>query len=101
MVQFHPEIMRIDLRAELHLLHLVGVLVLFGFLVLLGLLVTELAVIDDAADWGVGVGGNLDEIHRKRLCLTNRFGQWENSQLLAVQTDDTDLTGADLPVDLD
>ena len=38
------------LRAELHFLDLVGVLMLLGFLVLLGLFVAELAEIHDAAD---------------------------------------------------
>ena len=35
MAQFNPEIVRIDRRAELDFLDLVGVLVLFGFLFLL------------------------------------------------------------------
>ena len=55
--QLDAEIMRVNLRAELDFLDLVGVLVLAGFLVLLGLFVAELAEIHQPADrrrrrWG-------------------------------------------------
>src|SRR5690242_10535682 len=47
--QLHTEIMRIDLRAQLDLFNLVGVLVFARLFVLLGLLVTVLAKINESA----------------------------------------------------
>src|SRR5689334_15043412 len=48
-LDFDAEIMRINLRTELNLFDLVGVLMLLGFFVALGLLVAIFAKVDEAA----------------------------------------------------
>jgi len=62
-LDFDAEIVWIDLGAELDFFNLVGVLVLLGFLVALGLFVTVFAVINEAADRRIRIGGDLDKVH--------------------------------------
>jgi len=62
MIQFHAEIVGVNIGAELELFDLVGVLMLFGFLLLFGLFVSVFAEVDDTADRRSGIGGHFHKI---------------------------------------
>src|SRR4051812_49184718 len=62
-LELDPKVMGINSRAELDLLHLVGVLVLFGFFFLLGHLVAVFPEIHQSADWRRGIWGNFHQVH--------------------------------------
>ncbi len=98
MGQFHSEIVRIDIRAQLDLLHAIGVLVLFVFFVFFRLLVTKLAVINQPAHRRGGVGRNFDEIDPFSPGHRNGFGKREDAELRVVFTDHPHLFGANFPV---
>jgi hypothetical protein len=96
--QLHSEIVRVDLRAELDLFDLVGVLMFPGFLVLLGLLVTVFAEIHQAANRRDGGGGDFNQVHPVRPGHVDGVRQRDDTELLAVGADDANFAGADFPV---
>ena len=98
MVRFEKEIVRVNLRAKLDFLDLVGVLVLPGFLVLLGLFVTELAEIDEAADGRGGRGSDFDEIHTAGAGEIESVAERKDAQLLVVNPDNPHFAGTNLAV---
>ena len=71
MLELHAQVVGVNLRAELHLLDLGGVLVLPGFLVALGLLVAELAKIYEPANGRGGVGRDFNQVHAACLLYTS------------------------------
>ena len=65
----------------------------------MGEFVTILPVVEDLADWRVRLRGDLDEIE---FCLAGQgqgFGQWFDTQLRSVRSDQADLAGPDTIVD--
>lgn len=74
MKDFDMIVVRVDADTELQFLHLATLLMLVGFLLVLLLKVFVFAVIDDLADRGFSVRGDLDKIktpftrHTDRLC---------------------------------
>ena len=100
-VDLHFEVVGVDGGGELDLLHAIGVLVLFGLLFAFGEFIPVFAVVDQAADRGDRVGSNLNQIDLVRPSQVDGIAEWEYAQLLAVDADHTDFTGADFPVDPD
>ena len=98
MTQFDPEIVRIDGGAQLHFLHLIGVLMLLSIFVLLSLLVPELAKIDKTAYRWSGIGSDLDKVDSLRASHIDRFAEGDDSKLLATRAYDAYLTRTDLAV---
>src|SRR3954470_17101488 len=96
--QLDPKIVRINGRAELHFLYFIGVLALFGFFVFLGLLVTELAVVNKAADGRRGVWRDLDEIDTLIAREIQRVLQRQDAILVAVSAQDAYFAGTDFAV---
>jgi hypothetical protein len=90
---------RIDLRAELHLLDDDVRRLLPRFLAPLILLVLVLAEIHDPAHGRVGIGGDLDKIEAGFSRDLERFRQRLRAQLGPVGPDQADLTSADAIVD--
>ena len=93
------EIVRINVRTELDLLHLVRVLVLAALLLPLLLLVLELAELHQPADRRIGVGRNLDEVHSLLTRQYQGVGERDDSKLLTFLANHAHLPGADLAVD--
>lgn len=98
---FHTQVVRINLRTELNFLNACGVLMFSGFFVTLGLLIPELAVVNQATDRRSCVGCNLDEVNPVRPGHAQCLPQAQNSELLAIDTDDPNFAGTDLPVNPD
>ena len=98
MLDFDAEIVRVNFRAELDFLDLVGVLVFPGFLFLLRLFVAELAVIDQAADGRRCIGRDFNQVHSLGARQVDRFAKLQDAKLLAILCDDPDFAGADFPV---
>lgn len=97
--QLDAKVMRIDLRAELNLLHLVRMLVLARLFFLLGLLVSIFSKINQPAYRRICARGDLDQIHAVGSSEVNGIGQCDDSELLAFCPDDPDFPGANLPID--
>ena len=93
--------MRINLRAQLHFLDLVGVLVLLGFFFLLGEFVTILAKIHEAANGRCGRRGDFNQIHAGGARLIKRIAQRQNADHLFIDSDDSHFAGTDFPIDPD
>jgi hypothetical protein len=95
-VEFSLKIVRIDIRAELKLLHTpAGGLVAFvGF----GFFVEELAVVDDAADGGRRVGGDFDKVELPVSGQFERGIKRHDAELLLCVVYDSDFAGADFAV---
>jgi hypothetical protein len=64
-----------------------------------GKFVTVLAVIDQPTDRGDRVGRDLDQVDLVGSSEVDGLAEWEHAQLLAVDADHTDFTGANFPVD--
>jgi hypothetical protein len=96
--EFHPEIVRVNLGAELDLLDLVCVLMFSGLLLLFGLLIAKLAEIHQTTDGGNGRGCNFDKVNAFGTREIDGVGQGNNAELLAVGPDDADFTGTNFPV---
>ena len=73
-------------------------LVLLGQFFFLCLFVTVLAVIHDAADWRIGVRGDLDEVELARLRESERLLRRKNAHLLAGAVNGSDLRRTNLVV---
>ena len=101
MLQLNPEVVGINVRAELDFFDLGGVLVLLGFLLPLGLLVAEFAVIHEPADRRRGVGRDLHQVHAVGARHGERVAEREDAKLFAVRPDDPDFAGTDFPVNPD
>ena len=99
MMQFHPEIMRVDGGTELDFFDLGGVLMFPGFFIALGLLVTVLAKIDQSANRRRGSGGNLNQIDAVSTRGIDGILQRKDAQLFAIDANDPDFAGTDFPVD--
>ena len=96
MVEFGLEIVRIDIRAELKLLHApAGGFVAF---VSFGFFVKELAVVDDAADRGRGGRGDFDQIELPVSGQSERGIKSHDAELLPGVVDDAHFAGADFAV---
>ena len=93
------EVAPADLGPELDLLDRDVGRLLPGLLGLLGLLVPELAVVHDPAHRRVGHRGHLDEVELEPSGHPQRFGHRLDAELVAVGTDEADLTGSDAVVD--
>ena len=63
MLLLDAKIMRVDVRAKLDFLHLVGVLVFARFLIPLGLFVAEFAKIHQSANRRHSLRVDFDQIH--------------------------------------
>jgi hypothetical protein len=98
MLDLHPKVVGIDLRAQLDFFYLIGVLMLLGFLVFLGLLVAELAEIDEPANRRIGASGDLDEIDTGRPRHVKGITQAEDAKLFAVGSDYPHFAGTDFPI---
>lgn len=94
----HPKVMRINLGAELDLLHLVGVLVLPGFFFALRLFVTEFAVIDQTADRWIGIWCHFDQVHAVLTRQGQGLSQREDPDLFSIDANYADFPGTDLAV---
>jgi hypothetical protein len=90
---------RINGGGELDFFDAVGVLVFFGFLLSFGEFVSVFAVIDQAADRGDGVRSDLDKVNLVGPGKVDGFAESQNAKLLAFNTDHSDFTGTDFPVD--
>jgi hypothetical protein len=100
MHDFDAEVMGINPGAKLDFLDGGGVLVFAGFLFALGLFVAEFPEVHEAADGGIGVGRNLDEVHAVDAGHIQGFVKGKNTQLFVV-LDDADFPGTNLAVDPD
>ncbi|MDB6031882.1 MAG: hypothetical protein JWM16_2220 [Verrucomicrobiales bacterium] len=98
-LELNTKIVGVDPWAELDLLHLVGVLVLFGFFFLLGYLVAVLPEIHQPADWRCGIWGNFHQVHCASTSHINGIGQRMDTELIAVVANHADFAGANFPVD--
>jgi hypothetical protein len=90
---------RVDLRAELHLLDDRVDLVLAGLAGLLRALVLELSVVHELADRGSSGRCDLDEVQIGFLGETQGILDADDADLLAFGTDEADLGDADAVVD--
>ena len=97
-VPLHRQVVRVNGRRELQLFHPAGGLLPMGVLVALGLLVEEFAVVDDAANGGRGVGGNLDQVQTFDLRQAQGIVERHHAKLLFLFVQDADLPGANFPV---
>ena len=88
-----------DLRLELDLLDGDVHRLPAGFLGLLGFLVAELPVVHDPAHRRVGHRRDLDEVEIEFFGHAQSVGNRLDPELIAVRTDEADLTGADAVVD--
>ncbi len=88
-----------DLRAVLHLLDDDVAGLAAGLLGLLRRLVLELAVVHDAADGRVRLGGDLDEVEIELPGEGEGFGQRLDADLLPVVSHQSDLSSPDPIVD--
>src|SRR5262249_53788970 len=95
-VEFGLEIVRIDIRAELKLLHASagGLVAFMGF----GFLVEELAVVDDAADGRRRVGGDFDEVELAVASQLERGIKRHDTELMLRVVYDTHFAGANFAV---
>src|SRR5215831_11829454 len=95
-VEFGLEVVRIDVRAELKLLHATAgrfiAFLSFGFLV------EELAIVDNTADRRGGGGGNFDEIELAVSCQLKGGIERHDAELLLVIVDHANFAGADLAI---
>lgn len=96
MIEFSLEIVRIDIRAELKLLHpAAGRFVAF---VRFGFLIKEFAIVNNTADGRGGGGRDFDEVE---LPVTGQFQRGikgHDAELLFFVVDDSDFAGTNLPV---
>lgn len=96
MVKLGLEIVWVDVRAELKLLHApacgLGVFVSFRFFI------EEFAVINDAADGRRGIRGDLNEIELLVSGQSERGIECHDAELLLCVIDDTHFAGADFAV---
>ena len=99
MAQLHFEVVRIDGGRELDFFDAIGVLVFFGFFLSFGEFVAVFAIIHQAADGRDSVRSDLDEVDLAGPGEVDGIAEGQNAELLAFDTDDTDFTGTDFPVD--
>ena len=92
-------VVRVDLRAELHLFDDGEGLVAPGFARLLRALVLELAVVHELADGRTGHRGDLDQIQVRLGGEFEGLADRHDADLLALGADETDLGDADPVVD--
>jgi hypothetical protein len=71
---------------------------LLGFLVSLGLLVPVFSEINQAAYGRGRVWGNLNQVHTVIACHGQGVAERQNTQLLAIDTNNPDFAGTDFPV---
>lgn len=88
-------IVLIDVNAELYLFDGDGFLVLLGGAFLLFFFVKEFPVILDLADWGVGVGRDLNQIETSFAGNLKGFKGRHDAELITFIVDHTHLAGAD------
>ena len=88
-----------DLRAELDLADRDLLLMLARLLLLLRLLVLVLGVVEHAADRGLGLGRDLDQVEIAFLRVAQRVVDLHHAELLAVLVDQTNLGHANALVD--
>lgn len=74
---------------------------LLGFLFFLRDFVAVFSKIHEAADGRNGGRGDFHQIHGVVTREVDRIGEWNNSELLAVYSDDADFAGADFTIDPD
>ena len=86
---------------HLYLFDLKGALFLLGFLFLFGLLVTVPAVIHNLAHRRVGVRRNLNQVQPKFGGRVQGLAGRNNTDLLPVRVDNSNLPGPDILVDVD
>ena len=96
--QLDREIVGINQRRELQLLHLAGRLFGLRVLVLLGLLVHELAVIHDPAHDGRCVGRDLHQVQALGHRQAQRIVEGHDAELLLRLVQHPHFAGTDLPV---
>ncbi len=84
------QIMRTDLEAEAHLLHVEGFGSFAVLLQLLGALVIVLAPVNNLSDWRIGIRGNFHQIQIALLRKCQRLLLAQNPELLTVLIDDAD-----------
>jgi len=80
-------------------LELDDLLVLAGLPLLLGLLVLEAAIVEQPADRRDDIGGYLDQIEVLRLGQLKRLEGRQDTELLAILADKSNLANADSLVD--
>jgi hypothetical protein len=93
------EVVLADLRPQPNLLELDDLLVLAGLALLLRLLILEAAIVEQPTDGRDAVGGDFDEIQIQLAGSLERLEGRENPQLLAVCTNQPNLTSANALVD--
>ncbi|CFO05466.1 Uncharacterised protein [Bordetella pertussis] len=86
-------------RAEFDFLDLDDLLLRPGLGLAFLFLVLELTVIHQAANRGIGIGRDLDQVHVALLGKTERIGNLDDAQLFSVQAYQTHLGDADFTVD--
>jgi hypothetical protein len=101
MLYFYPEVMRINLGAELNFFDLVGVLMFACFLIALGQFVTVFAKIHKAANRRDGIGGDFHQIHPGIPREVKRVTERDHAMLVSINANNPDFTGANLPINPD
>ena len=100
LVELGVEVVGVNIERKAGLLDLDHLLVLLGFLLLLLLFKTVLAVIQHLAHRRNSLRCDLDQIQTSIFSSAHGHLNGHNALLLAVCTDQTDLTVTDLTVDL-
>ncbi len=92
------EVMVVDLRPVAHLLKLRRLLLLFVLLLFLRDFVLVLAVIENTADRGTGVGRDFDKVEIEITGTLQRFTGRKNADLASIRTDQADRRNANAVV---
>jgi len=95
-IPFGGQVMRVDGRGDLDLLHLASGRAHMGFP--FGFFVKELAVVHDPADGGSRLRHDFDEVQVFFLRQAQSVIQGHDSEWLLLVVDYPDFAGADLPV---
>lgn len=89
----------IGTRPEFDFLDLDDLLLGARFLLAFLFLVLEFAVVHEAANWRCRIGCDFNQIYVVVFSLLDSLGRTDNTQLLAVDTDQTDFGYADFTID--
>ena len=99
LVDLGVKVVGINVERKADLLQLDHFLVFLGFLFLFLHLKTVLAVIENFADRGLGLGSHLDQVQIQRLRHFQRIAGAHNALLLAVRANQADFLITDLLID--
>ena len=86
LAQFDLQVVGVNIGAELDLLEVGGSLLFAGLIGLFLLLVLVFAVVDEAHNWWIGIGGDLDQIEPSFFGDSQGLRDGDDSILLSLST---------------